>query len=74
VDSIAGVVTFFNTCGGGVSQIAPKSVISSWKGEVLKWLPDLPEEEVCVPRKGTDAVFGTVRILSYDLVTNFVAK
>jgi SWI/SNF-related matrix-associated actin-dependent regulator of chromatin subfamily A-like protein 1 len=48
--------------------VVPSALRLVWKQELLKWLPDLDEEDLCVVMKGNDRMHGRVTVISYDLL------
>jgi hypothetical protein len=50
------------------------SIRFNWKLEALKWLPGIEEPDVCVVSSGTGKLYGSVRIVSYDLVATLCQR
>ena len=48
--------------------VVPSALRLTWKSELLKWLPDLSEDDLCVVMKSHDRMQGRVTVISYDLL------
>ena len=48
--------------------VVPSALRLVWKHELLKWLPDLDEEDVSVVMKGNDLMHGRITVISYELL------
>ena len=49
--------------------VVPSALRLVWKNELLRWLPDLGEDDLSVVMKGSDRLRGRVTVISYDLLT-----
>ena len=55
-------------------QITMSSVKFNWKAEAIKWLPDVGDADICIVSNGLTRLFGSIRIVSYDLVATLMKR